>query len=517
MGRQRRPRPDALRRLHDDRRDVDEPRREPRRARDRLRPPRRPLPAAHRGRHGAADHERPGVRRPAALLAGRHARSRSRATARAATTSGSRTVDGDERAAGDGGGLPPRQRRRRGRPTAQYLLGRKHFTSTRSLGAGEVWLYHRSGGAGLQLTERRNDQQDQGNEIAVSPDGRYVYFSEDVHGRLVVRVQQGPQRRDLRASAGSTARRATSRRSSAGRAARRGRSRRPDGKHLAFVRRVRDEEVLFLYDIETGAETPALRRPLAATSRRRGPSSASTPASRGRPTAARSSFWAQGGLHRDRRRPSKTVTPIPFTAEVELTSTEPVTRPVRGRARAFPGADAPRRRDLARRPDVRLPRRRRPVDRRRADGTPQRIDDRQTASRTTPRSRPTAAASSTRRGATTTTAHVDVRDLDSGATRRLTERPGHYATPRFSPDGAADRVRARGAATACAARSTAPSTGLYWIDADGGPMTLVTDDGREPRFSADGERVYFLTRRRARARSTRASASTAATSARTSR
>ena len=64
-------------------------------------------------------------------------------------------------------------------PDGDYLIGRKHFTSERSLGAGELWLFHVGGGDGLQLTKRKNDQQDQG-EPALSPDGRYVYFSEDV-------------------------------------------------------------------------------------------------------------------------------------------------------------------------------------------------------------------------------------------------------------------------------------------------------------------------------------------------
>ena len=54
-------------------------------------------------------------------------------------------------------------------PDGQYLIARKHFTSTRSLGAGEMWMFHHSGGSGLQLTTKKNDQQDQGNEIAVSP------------------------------------------------------------------------------------------------------------------------------------------------------------------------------------------------------------------------------------------------------------------------------------------------------------------------------------------------------------
>src|SRR5688572_11131640 len=45
-------------------------------------------------------------------------------------------------------------------PDGQYLIARKHFTSGRSLGAGELWLYHITGGGGLQLTARKNDQQD---------------------------------------------------------------------------------------------------------------------------------------------------------------------------------------------------------------------------------------------------------------------------------------------------------------------------------------------------------------------
>jgi hypothetical protein len=60
---------------------------------------------------------------------------------------------------------------RAGSPDGQWLAARKHFTSRRSLGAGEIWLYHQSsGGEGLQLTTRRNEQKDLG-EPAFSPDG----------------------------------------------------------------------------------------------------------------------------------------------------------------------------------------------------------------------------------------------------------------------------------------------------------------------------------------------------------
>src|SRR5262245_35226652 len=34
-------------------------------------------------------------------------------------------------------------------PDGEYIAARKHFTSTRSAGAGEIWLFHRAGGGGL--------------------------------------------------------------------------------------------------------------------------------------------------------------------------------------------------------------------------------------------------------------------------------------------------------------------------------------------------------------------------------
>ena len=61
-------------------------------------------------------------------------------------------------------------------PDGNYFVARKHFTSQRSLGAGEMWQYHITGGSGIQLTKRKNDQQDV-NEPNISPDGKYMYYS----------------------------------------------------------------------------------------------------------------------------------------------------------------------------------------------------------------------------------------------------------------------------------------------------------------------------------------------------
>jgi imidazolonepropionase-like amidohydrolase/Tol biopolymer transport system component len=139
-------------------------------------------------------------------------------------------------------------------PDGQYLIARKHFTSTRSAGAGELWMYHLSGGSGLQLVAKKNDQQDIG-EPCVSNDGRYVYYSEDMYpggyfqynkdpNSLIYAVrrldrQTGKIRTEVQGPGGAC---------------------RPvlshDNKSLAFVRRVREKTVLFVRELSSGREKP---------------------------------------------------------------------------------------------------------------------------------------------------------------------------------------------------------------------------------------------------------------------
>ena len=63
-------------------------------------------------------------------------------------------------------------------PSGKYIAACKHYTGTRSAGSGEIWLYHLDGGKGLQLNEKPNWQKDLG-EPALSPDGRFLYYSQD--------------------------------------------------------------------------------------------------------------------------------------------------------------------------------------------------------------------------------------------------------------------------------------------------------------------------------------------------
>ena len=72
-------------------------------------------------------------------------------------------------------------------PDGQYIAARKHFTTTRSLGTGEIWLYHRDGGSGIPVVEKPSEkhQKEQG-EPAFSPDGRHLATTGDVDGAAKV-------------------------------------------------------------------------------------------------------------------------------------------------------------------------------------------------------------------------------------------------------------------------------------------------------------------------------------------
>jgi imidazolonepropionase-like amidohydrolase/Tol biopolymer transport system component len=136
-------------------------------------------------------------------------------------------------------------------PDGQYILVRKHLVDQRSLGAGEIWMYHAGGGGtGVQLTEKPNWTANAG-EPAIDPRGRFVYFvqsaafdyNKNVYGSIywIERYDTTNARRSIFVQAsGGAIRPAVS----------------PDGKHLAFIRREGLKTVLFLREIESGREWP---------------------------------------------------------------------------------------------------------------------------------------------------------------------------------------------------------------------------------------------------------------------
>ena len=387
---------------------------------------------------------------------------------------------------------------------SQYIAARKHFTGTRSLGAGEIWLYHRAGGEGLQMTKRSTEQKDDG-EPAFSPDGRHLYWSEDTTPGKIFEYNKDPnaqiyviKRLDRQTGKivsfvtgpGGSIRPTPS----------------PDGKSLAFVRRVRYKSTLFLKDVESGVERPiwdGLERDMQETWAVHGvyPGMAWTPDSKS------VVLWAEGKIRRldvaskqaaeipfhvkDSRKAATAVRfPVDVATGVMQDSTSPaVPRPT------TPGEFPVRMlRWVSVSPDGKrvvyqalghlyvrdLP-----------QGSPRRLTSQTDHCEYFP------SWSRDSRSVVYSTwndeslGSIRVAAVPGGASRVVTDKPGHYLNPVFSPDGTTIVYRKE---TGGYLRSPAWSAdpGLHRVAAAGGKSTLIMEDGILPRFGRAGDRVFFV-------------------------
>ncbi len=139
-------------------------------------------------------------------------------------------------------------------PDGRYIVAKKHFTTERSLGTGEVWLYHVSGGGGVKLVARADESlQKELGEPIYAPDGNAIYYSRNVtSGPTFEYAQDSTQgtfaieRYDLDTAEVTTAV------SGYGGAVRPTPS--PDGKSIAFIRRDKDRTELWVKDLRTGVQ-----------------------------------------------------------------------------------------------------------------------------------------------------------------------------------------------------------------------------------------------------------------------
>ena len=373
-------------------------------------------------------------------------------------------------------------------PDGRFIAARKHFTTERSLGTGEIWVYHVAGGGGVALVERPSPQhQKELGEPVFTPKGDAIYFSRDVTtGPIFEYAQNGNtevfaiERYDIKTGE------RTKTAGGPGGAVRPTPS--PDGKYLAYVHREREKSKLYVKDLRTGEERKiydALDQDMQETWAVEG----AYPNMDWTPDSKSLIFWAGGKIRRvnmdgtgaaeipfqisdtrsviDPPRPSIQVAPDTFTTRMPRFATVSPD----GRRVVFESMGRLYVRDVA-------------------GGAPRKL----TADDSDFQLFPSWSRDGKR------IAFVSWNDqrlgeirtvgADGRGVRTVTKQPGHYARPRFSPDGQT-LVFERSTGGGITSDRWSEDPGVFRVAAAGGEPVRLTRSGNRPQFGAEGDRVYM--------------------------
>ena len=378
-------------------------------------------------------------------------------------------------------------------PDGDYIAARKGYVSRRSIPAGSIWMYHRGGGGGVELVERLHGQQSQKNiaEPTFSPDGKYLYFSQDITPGSVWQYNRDANTgifavRRLNLENGQTETVA----GGPGGAIRPVLS--PDGNQLAFVRRNPTElsSRLMVRDLDSGIERTlfeALDRDKQETSGDMG----NYPAFAWHPEGTSIVIWARGGFHRIGLDGAHSEIPVHVRAEKQVhpalrreIEVSPDKFPVRmarwtqqspdGRHAIYQALGYLWLHDLERDSHRRL--------------TSQ-TEHWEFYPSFSPDGRSVVYTTFDDEALGT----VRVHPIGRGRGRVLTTEPGYYLEPSFSADGRQVVFR-RTSGGFLTSPAWSDRTGLYRVSVEGGEPTLITERGANPQFSADGQRILFSQR-----------------------
>lgn len=375
-------------------------------------------------------------------------------------------------------------------PDGKFIAAKKHFTTQRSAGTGEIWMYHVSGGGGVQIVERPNEQfQKEIGEPTFAPDGSAIYFTRNTTpGNTFIYAQDSQtgifaiERHDLETGEVTTAV------SGYGGAVRPTPS--PDGKEIAFVRRDKDTSQLWVKDLASGAERMVYRDldlDLQETWAVYGvyPNMDWTPDSRS------IVFWAGGKLNRVDRDGSNHAV-IPFS----IADTRGV-------------ADAPHP-VIEVAPD-RFSTRMAKFGQLSPDGTRVvfeslgKLYTKSARGRDAPRpltgdnsdaieAFPSFSRDGSRiayvRWTDEGLGQIVVANANGSNRRVVTRTPGHYANPVFSPDGRTIAYEARSGGYLTAPEYS-ENTGIFTMPVGGGEASRVSRGGGSPQFAKRNDRIFF--------------------------
>jgi imidazolonepropionase-like amidohydrolase/Tol biopolymer transport system component len=371
-------------------------------------------------------------------------------------------------------------------PDGRFIAAKKHFTTGRSLGTGEVWLYHVSGGAGVQLVKKPNEQhQKELGEPIYAPDGKHIYYTrnitpgpifqyaQDSNGQIFdierYEIETGKTETAVAGTGGSV--RATPS---------------PDGKKIAFVRRERTKSKLYVKDLSTGEERKiydALDQDVQETWAVTGV----YPNMDWSPDSKSIYFWA-GGKIRKVDWPSGAASEIPFRISDTRGIIDPPRPPVEVAPAEFT-TTMPR--SVVTSPDGRtvLFETMGKLWTKSASGG--------AAKRLTSGTEMEAYPTWSRDGKTiayvawTDKGLGEIRTMPAsgGASKKVTSQAGHYARPRFSPDGKTIVFeKQQGGGLTSPLMSDRP--GIYRVSATGGDAVRVSSGGTAPHYGISNDRIF---------------------------
>jgi imidazolonepropionase-like amidohydrolase/Tol biopolymer transport system component len=375
-------------------------------------------------------------------------------------------------------------------PDGQFIVAKKHFTTGRSLGTGEVWMYHVSGGAGVPLVKKPNERhQKELGEPTFAPDGKGVYYTRNVTAGPIFEYAQDSntdlfhiERYDLNDGEVTTVA------AGPGGAVRPSPS--PDGKKLAYVRREGAQSKLYVKDLASGAEKKvydALDQDVQETWAVTGvyPNMSWTPDSKD------VVFWAGGKLRRvaaaggdariipfgisddrviiDATHPTVEVAPDSFETQMpRWAEVSPDGRTVvfetLGKLWVKPAAGGAARR-LTGAKDAAF------------ELWPSWSRDGKSLVFV--------------RWTDAGLGEIHVVGVGGGASRKVTATPGHYAEPRFSPDGKTIAFERR-AGGGLRSERWGENAGIYRVAATGGVPEKVSDNGAKPQFGTSNDRIFMV-------------------------
>jgi imidazolonepropionase-like amidohydrolase/Tol biopolymer transport system component len=374
-------------------------------------------------------------------------------------------------------------------PSGDFIAARKHYTTSRSAGVGEIWLYSTEGGSGVQLVERPSEaHQKELGEPMFTPDGKGLYYSQNITPGPIFEYAQDSntelfqiKRYDMETGETDVAA------GGAGGAVRPTPS--PDGKYLAYVKRVRAESKLFLKDIESGEERMIFDH-LDQDMQETWAITGVYPNMDWSPDSESIYFWAKGKIHR---------------YDVAADNVEHIEFRVKDTRDVL---DAPRS-DTAVSPDsfkVNMPR----FAEISPDGTTLvyeslgKIYTREMASGAVTRLTSLSddirelQPSWSRDGQSV--AFVSWDDAELGAVHMVslasrgvttvTTEPGHYREPHLSPDGRHIVYQKRGGGNLVAPEWSA-DTGLYIKPVSGGDAVRIAKSGGSAHFDGDNDRLFY--------------------------